>query len=223
MIHNDAKDQANKQKTEIISSQFTQKDVIVKHRERVYDGFFKLDKLRFDHMRFDGSWQKNVVREVMVRGDAACVLPFDPIRQEVVLIEQIRVGAFGKTASPWMIETVAGLIDKKDEDPSAVASREALEEAGVTLTCLIPACEYFASIGGSDEKTYLYIGLCDTSKIGGIHGLGSEHEDIRAFTVPLTEAMTLLNTGKIQNAALLIALLWLNQNRDQYQQDVNTL
>lgn len=223
MIDNDGMDLVNTPKTEKISSQFSERDVIVKHRERVYDGFFKLDKLRFDHMRFDGTWQKNVVREVMVRGDAACVLPFDPVRQEVVLIEQIRVGAFGKTASPWMIETVAGLIDKKDEDPCAVASREAFEEAGVTLTHLIPACEYFASIGGSDEKTYLYIGLCDTSEIGGIHGLSSEHEDIRAFTLPLIEAMALLKAGKIQNAALIIALLWLNQNRDQYKYDVDIL
>lgn len=71
-----------------------------------------------------------------------CVLPYDPQRDEVVLIEQFRVGAMGRTDNPWLVEMVAGLIDK-DEQPEEVAHREAEEEAGLTFSALWPITKYF--------------------------------------------------------------------------------
>lgn len=207
------------QKTESLkgslSATLSENDVNIHKRETCYQGFFKLEKLTFDHKRFDGGIQKNVVREVLCRHDAVCVLPFDPISGKIVLIEQIRIAALGKALSPWTLETVAGLIDHEHENPEDVAKREALEEAGVTITKLIPICDYFASIGGSNEKTHLYIGLCDSSNIGGLHGVANENEDINSFTLPLSDAITLFNKGEINNASLIIALLWLNLHKHE--------
>ena len=83
-----------------------------------------------------------------MRHDAVCVLPYDPQRDRVVLIEQFRVGALGKVDNPWLIELVAGLIDK-DESPDEVARREAVEEAGLELADLWPVTRYFPSPGAA--------------------------------------------------------------------------
>ncbi len=35
----------------------------------------------------------------------------DPIRDEVVLVEQIRIAAYDTSESPWLLEMVAGMIE----------------------------------------------------------------------------------------------------------------
>lgn len=64
------------------------------------------------HELFAGGMSREISRELFVRHDAVCVLPYDPQRDEVVLIEQFRVGAMDKGANPWLVELVAGLIDR---------------------------------------------------------------------------------------------------------------
>jgi ADP-ribose pyrophosphatase len=141
-----------------------------------------------------------------------CVLPYDPQRDCVVLIEQFRVGALDKSANPWLLELVAGLIDK-DEVPEEVARREALEEANLPLTSLWPITQYYPSPGGSDERVHLFIGRCDSAGAGGVYGLAEEGEDIRVHVWPLEDALAALKEGRIDNAASIIALQWLALNR----------
>ena len=134
-------------------------------------------------------------RELFVRHDAVCVLPYDPLRDRVVLIEQFRVGALGKVDNPWLIELVAGLIDK-DEAPDQVARREAVEEAGLELGELWPITRYFPSPGGSDERVHLYIGRCDSEGADGVFGLAEEGEDIRVHVWSLQEALRAISDGR---------------------------
>ena len=105
--------------------------------ETCFEGFYKLDRLVLRHELFAGGMSRAISRELFVRHDAVCVLPYDPQRDEVVLIEQFRVGAIGKTTNPWLVELVAGLIDK-DEQPEEVAHREAQEEACLLYTSPSP-------------------------------------------------------------------------------------
>lgn len=116
--------------------------VDIVRREKCYEGFYKLDRVHLRHELFAGGMSREINREVFVRHDAVCVLPYDPQRDEVVLIEQFRVGAMGKTDNPWLVELVAGLIDK-DEQPEEVAHREAQEEAGLDIKALWPMTKYF--------------------------------------------------------------------------------
>lgn len=132
--------------------------VDIVRREKCYEGFYKLDRVHLRHELFDGGMSREINREVFLRHDAVCVLPYDPQRDEVVLIEQFRVGAMGKTDNPWLIELVAGLIDK-DEIPEEVAHREAQEEAGLVFGALWPMTKYFPSPGGSNEFVHLYLGV----------------------------------------------------------------
>ncbi len=135
-------------------------------RANCFQGFYKLDKVRLRHELFAGGMGREISRELFVRHDAVCVLPYDPARDEVVLIEQFRVGALDKVANPWLIEMVAGLIDK-DEQPEEVAHREAEEEAGLTFSALWPMTRYFPSPGGSDEYVHLFLGRCSSEGAGG--------------------------------------------------------
>ncbi|WP_017734936.1 NUDIX domain-containing protein [Pseudomonas sp. CBZ-4] len=184
---------------------------IVQH-DTAFKGFYQLDRLQLRHEKFDGGMSRVINREVFVRHDAVCVLPYDPQRDEVVLNEQFRVGAMGRTDNPWLIEMVAGLIDK-DEQPEEVAHREAEEEAGLTFSALWPITKYFPSPGGSTEFVHLYLGRCDSTGVGGVHGLEEEAEDIRVTTWAFEDALQAVRDGRISNAASIIALQWLALNR----------
>lgn len=194
------------------------KAVEIVDREICFQGFYRLDRLKLRHKLFSGAESEVITRELFVRPDAVCMLPYDPIQDKVVFVEQVRVGAIEKSANPWMLELVAGLIDKKGENPEDVAYREAQEEANLQITDLLPISKYYPSVGGSDEYIYLYLGRCDSSNAGGVHGLESEGEDIRTHVWTYEQAVTNLQQGLIQNAASIIALQWLMLNKDRVRQ-----
>ncbi|MGJ7095268.1 ADP-ribose diphosphatase [Vibrio hannami] len=193
-----------------MKSQFTSQDVEILSKETLFQGFFKMVKYRFRHKLFKGGWSDPVERELFVRGHAVAMLPYDAVRDEVILIEQVRVGTL-EQESPWQIEIVAGIIDT-DESPEEVARRESLEEAGVEAGELIKVTSYYPSAGGCSEKLDVYVGQVDASNAGGIHGLDYENEDIRVQVVSREEAYNLVLDGKIENGASIIALQWLELN-----------
>ncbi|MBC2688416.1 MULTISPECIES: NUDIX domain-containing protein [Pseudomonas] len=180
--------------------------------ENCHKGFYQLDRVHLRHELFAGGMSREINRELFVRHDAVCVLPYDPQHDRVVLIEQFRVGALSKTDNPWLIELVAGLIDK-DEQPEEVAHREAQEEAGLEFTGLWPMLKYFPSPGASTEYVHLYLGRCDSTGAGGLHGLLEEAEDIRVTVWDFEDALQAVRDGRISNAASIIALQWLALNR----------
>lgn len=200
-----------------IDQEFGQQDYELKGRESCYSGFFKLDKFRFRHKRFDGDWSRDIDREVFVRGDATCVLPYDPVAEKVVLLEQFRVGALLSEKNPWLIELVAG-INEAGEEPEDVASREAVEEAGLTLKALEPICEYFPSPGGTCENVHLYCALVDSQGVGGLYGLPEEDEDIKVHVIDVHEIAGLLASGLVNNSPAIIALQWLLLNKARLQE-----
>lgn len=192
--------------------QFKASDVHVEKRETVFQGFFRMDKLWLTHPRFDGAEMPVFTRELFIRGDATCVLPYDPDRDEVVLLEQFRLGALGRDQSPWLLELVAGM-NEEGESPEEVAQREGQEEAGLTFSPLDKICNYLVSPGGSTELIHLYCGRISTESAGGLFGMEDEHEDIRAHVFSADEAIAMIYDGRINNAAAIIALQWLQLNR----------
>ncbi|QSP96069.1 NUDIX domain-containing protein [Marinobacter salinisoli] len=192
--------------------QFNASDVHVERRETVFQGFFRLDKLWLTHARFDGREMPVFTRELFIRGDATCVLPYDPVRDEVVLLEQFRLGALGREQSPWLLELVAGM-NEAGEPPEDVAQREGQEEAGLSFHKLDRICDYLVSPGGTTEMVHLYCGLVSTESAGGLFGVEHEHEDIRAHVFSADEAIGMIRDGRINNAAAIIALQWLELNR----------
>ncbi len=195
---------------------FNKKDVEILNKETLFKGFFRMVKYRFKHKRFAGGWSEPVVREMFERGHAAAMLPYDPIRDQVVIIEQIRDGAL-EHAQPWQLEIVAGVIDT-DESAEQVVCREAVEEAGLTVGRFEKITSYYPSSGGCSEKLDVFIGEVDCSQAGGIHGLDCEGEDIKVHVMSRTEAYQLVKDGRIENGASIIALQWLALNYQPLQQ-----
>ncbi|EIA4709346.1 ADP-ribose diphosphatase [Vibrio cholerae] len=195
---------------------FNKKDVEILNKETLFKGFFRMVKYRFKHKRFAGGWSEPVEREMFERGHAAAMLPYDPIRDQVVIIEQIRVGAL-EHAQPWQLEIVAGVIDT-DESAEQVVRREAVEEAGLTIGRIEKITSYYPSSGGCSEKLDVFIGEVDCSQAGGIHGLDCEGEDIKVHVMSRTEAYQLVKDGRIENGASIIALQWLAMNYQPLQQ-----
>ena len=190
------------------------RDFEILERRRVYDGHFKVDQFRLRHRLFDGGWSGEVTRELFERGHVAAVLPYDPVRDEVILIEQFRVGALEAPGGPWLLEIVGGVIDEA-ESPADVARRESLEEAGREILALEPICDYLSSPGGCSERVSLFCGRVDTAGAGGIFGLVDEHEDIRARVLSFADALAEFARQSVSVASLMIAMQWLALNRER--------
>lgn len=184
----------------------------VLEQEHCYRGFFRLDRYRIRHELFDGG-SVEIVREVFERGHAAAVLPYDPVLDRVVFIEQFRIGAIRRRGGPWLLEFVAGMVEP-GESSVEVAVREAREEAGLELGELLPVAEYLPSAGACSETVSIFCARCDASGAGGVHGLQDEHEDIRVHRVPVANAFELLDGRRLRSAAPIIALEWLRRRRE---------
>lgn len=179
-----------------------------------YQGFFRIDRYRLRHSLFNGEWSKPITRELFERGHAAAVLPYDPVRDEVILIEQFRIGALEASGGPWLTEIVAGIIDP-GESAVDVVKRESVEEADCVITDLVPLYDYLVSPGGMTERIALFCGRVDTTHAGGVHGIHGEGEDIKVHVVPRETALSYLATGKINSASAIIALQWLALNHQR--------
>lgn len=178
----------------------------------VYRGFFRLSRLHLRHTLFGGGWSEVLQRELFHRTSCVAVVPYDPLRDTVLLLEQFRIGAVKGQGDPWLLEIVAGAIEE-GESAEEVAHREALEEAGCRLQELIRLYEFFTTPGGSSEKLTLFCGIIDSQGLGGVHGLAEEGEDIRASVVGFDEAWDLVQSGRIESAIPIIGLQWLAMNR----------
>jgi ADP-ribose pyrophosphatase len=176
-----------------------------------FQGYFRVDRYRMRHRKFDGGWTDEMIREIFERGHAAAVLLYDPKRDRVVLIEQFRLGAHSAGMEPWLIEIVAGIVDP-GETAEDVARREAEEEAGCKVTELHLIGRYLATPGGSSESLTIFCGRVDSSGAGGIHGLDHEQEDIRVLALDRRDALDRLAAGHVTNLTAAVALQWLALN-----------
>jgi len=182
-----------------------------------YQGFFSLKTFELKHTLYKGGWSNTITRELFHRGNCVAVLLYDPNRDEVVIIEQFRIGALQMPDQAWLLEIVAGAIEQ-GETAEEVAYRESVEEAGCEIQELVKINDFFTSPGGTSELLTLFYGKVDTSNIGGIHGLDHEDEDIAVTAMKFDDVYQLLLDGKILSAIPIIAIQWLFINRDKLRQ-----
>jgi len=182
-----------------------------------YEGFHRVEEWHLDHPRFDGGRSGLIKRAISHVTDASTVLPYDPVRDRVLVVDQIRVGALAKgDPLPWMIEPVAGLIDA-GETPETSALRELEEEAGVKINAqdLVFVARYYPSPGGLAQVLHSFVALCDLPDDSvGLHGLADEDEDIQVRVMPLDDLLAMIATGEAANAPLIISAQWLALHRD---------
>ena len=210
--------------------QFTQNDVEIIENNTKYQGFFKIDEYKLRHRLFNGGYSQILSREIFERGNAVVLMPYDVSNDTLVFVTQFRVGALtestdnnGQSSSPWLLEFVAGMFNE-NENPIEVAIRETKEEANLIISAkdVEPIMQYLSSPGGTTENIHLYIGYVDSTNnegdyISGVYGLVDEGEDIQVSVLPRISAMKLLDEGKINNAATIIGLQWLQLNYQRIQ------
>jgi len=186
----------------------------LKQHQTLFEKYFRLDEYSVSHELFAGGESPVFTREIFERGIVVAVLPYDPRRDKVVLIEQFRAGAISDADGPWLIECVAGVIEA-GESEQQVALRECIEEAGCNIERLETISRYYVSPGGTTEHCSLYCGIVDSEGVGGIHGLPHEHEDIRVLVVEAAQAYAWVREGRIRSSATIIALQWLELNQSR--------
>jgi len=202
---------------------FSHKDMAIAKIETKFKGFFAINELHVTHALYEGGTSITLKREIFERGDAVVLLPYNPVTDEVVIIEQFRLGAI-RGDTPWQLEFIAGMF-KEDENPIDVAIREAEEEANLIVKHedIIEITRFFPSPGGTSECIYMFAAKVDTANVGGVYGLEEEGEDILVHVMARKEAMNLLAQGKISNASTIIGLQWLELNYDKLQNSWSTL
>jgi ADP-ribose pyrophosphatase len=182
---------------------------------RAHDGFLKLDRYAVRHRRFDGGETPVLEREVLVAAECVAVLLYDPARDAVVLIEQARLVSAIMGLGPVLAEIVAGRIEPGDT-PIESVHREVLEETGCTI---LGEPERIATVltspGYNTERLHLYCARVDSTLASGLHGLASEHEDIRVLVLPYAEFARWQAEERINNLFTLTAGLWLALHRER--------
>ncbi|MGH7091707.1 MAG: NUDIX domain-containing protein [Stellaceae bacterium] len=183
-------------------------------KETVHQGFFRVDRYRLRHRLYRGGWSGEVAREVFERGCTVGVLLYDPDADAVVLVEQFRL-AYRLAGYPaWQAEIVAGIVHPEDGSVEAVARRETVEEAGVSIEgALLPITRYMPSPGGSTEVIDLFCARTDARRAHGIHGLADENEDTKVVVLGYRVALGRLRAGAIPNGPTALALCWLMARR----------
>ena len=177
------------------------------NKKNIYNGFFKMNEVILKYKKYDGSWSKNVKRELFGGAQVSAVLPYDPIKKEIVLIKQFRPGTISKNFDNYLNEIVAGIIDP-GEDPTETAKRECLEETGCKVKRLIPIQGYFPAPGSSESFYHLFLAEIDTFEGERIMGLKSENEDILVKSYKINEIKKKMQNKEIINGLSLIALQW---------------
>ncbi|WP_044470592.1 ADP-ribose diphosphatase [Mannheimia massilioguelmaensis] len=198
---------------------FTQQDIEIVKEESLYEGFFRLQRIQFRHKLFAGGMSNIVTRELLYKGAASAVIAYDAERDSVVLVEQVRIGAYqpGLSSSPWLLELIAGMIEP-GESPEQVALRESEEEAGIKISHLEHVLSVWDSPGSTVERLHLFVGKVNSRTATGLHGLANEHEDIKVHVVERETAYQWINEGKIDNSIALMGIQWLQLNYQKLQE-----
>ena len=177
------------------------------NKKNLYSGFFNLNKYQFIHQKHDGDWTNEVEREIFSGAHVSTLLPYDPIKKEIILIKQFRAGVISRYDDDYLYEIVAGIIDN-NEKPEETAKRECLEETGCEVNKIKTIQSYFPAPGSSESYYHLFLGEVNSFKGKRIMGLKSENEDILVKAFKVDQVRKMLKNKQIINGLTLIALQW---------------
>ena len=186
-------------------------DVKIISRERVFNGYRKLDKFSFTHTSMNPKaekWLPEMTREIMCSSNVAAVLLYEPKKNVLLMNRQFRLaGMLAGYESPFMLECVAGMVDG-GETPEEAAYRETFEETGSKVKDMEFVGKVLPSAGASTENIYLYCACIDSIPLEKYHGLPEEGEEIETEVMTIEQVEKLIDEDKVHNAMALILLNW---------------
>ncbi|MEM9387485.1 MAG: NUDIX hydrolase [Pseudomonadota bacterium] len=184
--------------------------VKVKGKDRLSDGFLKIDKATVEYETFSGGTRTAQV-ESLERGDSVAAVILDRSCDELIFVEQFRYPTLAHGPG-WIEELVAGGV-KAGEEPGKALEREVLEEIGFEVESLEGIGTFYVSPGGSSERIMLYFATVSAqSRCNDGGGRDDEGEDIRLVRLPANDLASALEAKRFVDAKTLIGLMWF-QNR----------
>ncbi|MDB6096775.1 MAG: putative MutT/nudix family protein [Francisellaceae bacterium] len=192
---------------------FKHEDIELIKETTLFNNYLTIKEYSFKHKLFYGGWSKTLTRELLVKNPAVMVLLYDPIKDLIIMVEQIRMGLYNDKLSPWLLEPVAGVVEA-GESPQETAIRETKEESDCEILDLEFICEYYPSPGTSSEKSILYCGRVAAPESGGCYGLIDEGEDIKIHILSSNLVFKLLKENKLNNASAIISVMWLKEHKN---------
>jgi len=191
---------------------YTHNDVEIQSREYAFKGFVQVEKVSLRHRLFNQTeYTTTIQRELIRRKEAAGVLIYNDQQQKFALIEQFRVGAIDDVVSPWQLEIIAGVLDG-DESPESCIRRESVEESGCELNQIRHLFSFYPSAGACDEIFHLYVAQAALPAEGGVFGMPDESENIKLHIIDYSDLRILLQSNRLKNAPVIMALQWLQQH-----------
>tara|TARA_B100000989_G_C19470650_1_gene440527 strand:+ start:517 stop:1119 length:603 start_codon:yes stop_codon:yes gene_type:complete len=178
--------------------------------EKIFDGYNKIKKYKFQHKLFDSSWSKILSREILITKNAVAILPYDKVKNRVILVKQFRLGALLSDYNPLQIEVITGLVEKTDKDLKSAIIREAKEEAGINIKYknIQPIRNVLNSSGSTNESTSIFFCECNFNNLEKIKGNINEDENIKVLQLSPRKVFKILLNKKIHSVNTIIALEW---------------
>lgn len=128
------------------------------------------------------------VRETVVRGNAAAIVPVDE-NGNIIFVRQYR-----HAAKEMLLEIPVGMIEK-GEDPKEAAGRELEEEIGYKCSNLFFVNSVYMAIGICTEQVYFYI--AENLEEGVLNPDPDEFIEIERYS--LDEAIKMTFNGEIKD------------------------
>lgn len=135
---------------------------------------------------------------VSTPGAVACV----PVTKdgEVVLVSQFRA-----TFNSYVLEVPAGMRDVDGEPAEVTAIRELKEETGFVATSVSHLGQCLSSPGVTDSSVEIFLATDIEPGVAEPHG--PEEDFMRVVTMPISEALAMVDDGRIVDAKTAYGLL----------------
>jgi ADP-ribose pyrophosphatase len=135
-------------------------------------------------------------REIVVHPGAVCIVA-RPSPEQVILIRQYRHATGGE-----LLEIPAGTLHE-GEDPRECAIRELEEETGYRASMMIERARFWTTPGFTSEFMHLY----EASGLEKTQANPDDDEVIEVDILSHSEALQMINEGRIQDAKTILGLL----------------
>lgn len=184
--------------------------VSILNRRTVFDAFFKIEEVKLQFEKFDGSMTPVLTRLCFERGDSVAAVIRNVDTDRIILVNQFKYPSYAKGPG-WITELIAGMIGSSETAEEALR-REVIEEIGYDIKVSEHISTFYVSPGGSSERIILYYAeVSNADRVSGGGGVKSEGEDIKVVELSLPEAWKALASGEFVDAKTVLGLMWLRE------------
>lgn len=187
------------------------RDVKILETKVLSDNWYTLRKITYEYTKKDGT-KLTQSREAYDRGNGATILLYNKEQKTVILTRQFRIPTFiNGNDTGMLIEACAGLLD--NDNPEDCIKRETEEETGYKISEVRKIFEAYMSPGSVTEILHFFIAAYTKEmKVTDGGGVENEEENIEVLEFDITEAMNMIQTGKIRDGKTIMLLQYIKIN-----------